>query len=296
MSDTMLYAGGGVVLLLVVIAVVLITRQQSRAGRASGKRDIFAQLREQAAKNPKDSGIELKWGHALAARAGEARNPALRLQAYKEAAEHFRRATELTPSMAVPWKNLGQTLFILFRLENCEDKVILDQAQVAYESAVRLSPLDPAMWQHWGEDLYMTAAYCTHEERKEELVSLAKVRYARAVALRPELMEDWKSWGGSNADLAEIQAAAEKAKSQDGVGEPEEGDLSAATGTKPPQSPASEGSMPWEVGGDITDPEKFFAATAPAAPAPVAASSEPARESVAPVAPAPVPKPETSTL
>lgn len=294
----MLYAGGGVVLLLVAIAVILITRQQSRSGRSgAGKRgDIFAQLREQAAKNPKDSGIELKWGHALAARAGEARNPAMRLQAYKEAAEHFRRATELTPSLAVPWKNLGQTLFILFRLENCEDKVILGQAQVAYETAVRLSPLDASMWQHWGEDLYMTAAYCKQEDRKEELVSLAKVRYARAVALSPALMEDWKSWGGSNADLAEIQAAAENAQKQEGVGDPEEGDLAAATGTKPPQAGPG-GSMPWEVGGDMNDPEQFFAEVAPTATAP---APEPARESAAPMTaatPAPVfaapaPKPE----
>lgn len=265
MTNMLLFTSGGVVFFLVLVAIIFIVRQNTSVSSdsASGKnKNIFAQYKAQEAQNPKDPEIQLKWGHALAARAGESKLPFKRIQLYKEAAERFRRATELAPSLAVTWKTLGQTLYILFRLEGCENRAVLANANAAYESAVRLGPANASLWQHWGEDLYMAAAYCKEEDKREELVALAKARYARAVALDPALMKDWRSWGASSAALEEIEAAAIDARQRqdDRPSGLDQGDILLTPGAHPmPGQPA--GAMPWELEAGMEDAEKFFSET-----------------------------------
>jgi tetratricopeptide (TPR) repeat protein len=277
--------GGGVVFFLILVAIILIVRRDTSdpSDSASGKnRDIFAQYKAQEAEKPKDPEIQLKWGHALALRASESKIPFRRAQLYKEAAERFRRATELAPSLAVAWKTLGQTLYLLLRLESCEDRAVLANANAAYESAIRLSPANASFWQHWGEDLYMAAAYCKDDEKREELVSMAKARYARAVALNPDLLEAWRSWGGSLAALDEVQAAAEEARQRledrpAGL-EQTEGDILLTPGARAMLG-QSGGAMPWELEAGMEDAEKFFSETPAPVQRPASAGAETEAES-----------------
>ena len=249
--DTLFFVGGGVIFFLILMGVILAVRQSAVGSSASGKSDdICARYQAQAAENPKNPEILLKWGHVLAVRAGESKATLRRMQLYKEAAERFRKATELAPSLVTAWKALGQTLYFLFRLDNCEDRAVQANANAAYEAAVRLKPAEAALWQHWGEDLYMAAAYCKEDEKREKLVSLAKARYARAVALQPELMEEWRTWGGNEAALEEVREVEEEARKwQEGrfVGSGGETiDEPSASG----ESGQPGGAMPWELGAD----------------------------------------------
>jgi len=269
-TDTALFAGGGVVVFLLLMGIIFVMRQHgdtSSSSVASKNDDVSARDRsQQAAENPKDPGILLKSGHDLAARAGASETPLKRMQLYKEAAEFFRRATELAPSLVVAWKALGQTLYILFRLGDCKDRAVLANANAAYEAAVRLELANASLWQYWGEDLYMAATYCKEEEKREELLALAKARYARAVTLAPALMEDWKAWGGSAATLDEVRAAVETLvapKQQEGM-HTVPAELGGGGGFVPetpgaqPAAGKPEGTMPWELEADMENPEKYF--------------------------------------
>ena len=264
---TFIFGGGGLVFLLILVWIVHIVRQSADLSSSGKSDDICAHYQRQAAENPKDPEVLLKWGHVLAVRAGERKDSLGRVQYYKEAAECFRKATELAPFLVATWKALGQILYILFRLDNCEDRAVLANANAAYEAAARLNPTEAALWQHWGEELYMAAAYCKEEAKREELLSLAKARYAQAVVLQPELMEEWRTWGGDEAALEEARAATEEegwkqleSKFVD-LDDETVGDVSTTpeASSEPGVSGADRGyprAMPWELDVDMAEPKK----------------------------------------
>lgn len=265
MADNVVFFVGGTCIALVIIAIAFTVRRSFSTPAAHALErpdDIFTRFKQEAALSPKDSTIQMNWGNALLVRAGTFKNTSDKLLMYKEAAERFRRATELSPSLATTWKALGRTLYLLFRLERCEDRGAFAAAWAAYESAVRLSPLDASVWQQWGEDLYMAAAHCAEEERKEELVNMAKTRYAQAVAINPGYMDAWKSWGGGSAALEEIQAATGDLRGQafDELGEDGDRLLPGMPGTRPVSEKDEGGAMPWELETTMDEPEDYFSA------------------------------------
>ena len=277
MTNMHFFIGAGVAFFLLLLGIIFIVRQNTSVSSDFASKD---------AEDPNDPETQMKLGYALAARAGTSKLAFRRVQGYREAAERFRRATELAPSLATAWTALGQTLYLLFRLENNESLTALANANAAYESAVRLSPANASLWQHWGEDLYMAAAYCKEEAKKEELASLAKACYARAVALNPDLMEDWRRWGGSPTALEEMQAA---------TGEEAEGDMLLTPGARSMPEQAG-GSMPWALEADMADADKFFSETPASVQQPPSAPSPPSAEAVTEAAAEPQPQPERAKV
>ncbi|MDR2488808.1 MAG: hypothetical protein LBD42_04875 [Desulfovibrio sp.] len=207
--------------------------------------DLFTQYKKLTAEQPMNPELWLKWGKALSAAASTAKHPNMRMHRYNEACTCFQRAAEINSGYITAWQNWGQTLYDLYKLQNNQDRLILDNAHTKFHVATRMAPADAALWRHWGEELYMAASYCQIQEQRQELQDLADAKFAKAVQLNPELMTEWKKWRGGSGAQDCITAF-----SSDSISPPLRTPY-AATETNPPgENPANdaqpvEASLPW---------------------------------------------------
>ena len=79
------------------------------------------------------------------------------------------------------------------------DRLTLDNAHTKFQTALRLAPSDAALWQHWGEELYITSSSCPQPEQRLELQDLADAKFAKAIQINPELVLEWKKWRGEGS-------------------------------------------------------------------------------------------------
>ncbi len=107
---------------------------------------------------------------------------------FSEAAENFRRVTELTPDNAKAFANLGGVLMQLGRL---------DQALQVFRKSVALAPTDLA-WSNIGTLEY----YQWH-------FTAAAEAYEKALALQPDHYETWANLGDARLFQGQDRRAAE---------------------------------------------------------------------------------------
>lgn len=201
----LLLAAGCIAVIIIALSAKLSGRKReiaTSAPQSPAQRDdntLFEQFKRLAAEQPNNPDLWLKWGKELSAAADAAKHPNMRLHRYNEACSCFQSATDLDPARTIAWQNWGQTLYALYKLQGCEDRLTLDNAHTKFQTAARLAPADAALWQHWGEDLYMAAAHCQQPEQRHELQDLADAKFAKAVELSPELILEWKRWRSESA-------------------------------------------------------------------------------------------------
>lgn len=207
-TDLILMITAGCAALIIIAASARLTGRrkasvQPKAGEAGPRDDnnLFEQFKRFAAAEPNNPDLWLKWGKELSAVASTAKHPNMRLHRYNEACSCFQSATEINPNLIAAWESWGQTLYAIYRLQDCEGRLTLDNAHTKFQTAVRLAPADATVWQHWGEELYMTASYCQNAEQRQELQYLANSKFTKAVQLNPDLLQEWKKWGGSENDI-----------------------------------------------------------------------------------------------
>lgn len=198
----LLLAAGCVAVIIIALSAKLSGRKRESAKSAPqspAQRDdntLFEQFKRLAAEQPNNPDLWLKWGKELSAAADAAKHPNMRLHRYNEACSCFQSATDLDPARTIAWQNWGQTLYALYKLQGCEDRLTLDNAHTKFQTAARLAPADAALWQHWGEELYKAASLCQQPEQRHELQDLADAKFAKAVELNPEMILEWKRWRG----------------------------------------------------------------------------------------------------
>ena len=265
-TDLMLMvAAGCIALFFIALSAKFVGRRKKPKARSaqdspgSEGNSLFEQFKRMAAEQPNNAQLWLKWGKELSTAASTAKHPNMRLHRYNEACSCFQSATEINPVLTVAWQSWGQTLYSIYRLQNCEGRLILDNAHTKFQTAVRLAPADAALWQHWGEELYLTASYSPSQEHKQELQDLADAKFAKAVQINPELILEWKKWRGeggnhrfSEQDMLLAAKAAEKAVEADLA------DIAPADSQKPePSLPWARGSStPAEASAWLTQDEK----------------------------------------
>lgn len=172
---------GGVVCGVVFILSSALFKRHARpvpgaSPKAAAGSDEFAAYRKLTATEPENPEHWLKWGNALSASAPNAKNPDLIIHRNNEACSCFRRAVDLAPGHGQAWKNWGQTLFELYRMQHCEDQQMLHQANQKYQNAALLSPDNALIWQQWGDELRQSA-HVASGELKTSLMeeSIAKI-------------------------------------------------------------------------------------------------------------------------
>lgn len=202
----LLIAAGCVAVIVIALSAKLSGRKRESPKSVSPspvQRDdnaLFEQFKRLTAEQPNNPDLWLRWGKELVAAAGMAKHPNMRLHRYNEACSCFQSATDIDPGRTIAWQSWGQTLYALYKLQGCEDRLTLDNAHTKFQTASRLAPADAALWQHWGEELYMAASHCQQPEQRHELQDLADAKFAKAVELNPELILEWKRWRSENAD------------------------------------------------------------------------------------------------
>ena len=242
----LLIAAGCMAVLVIAFSVKLSGRKRESAKsvpQSPAQRDdnnLFEQFKRMAAEQPNNPDLWLKWGKELSAAADAAKHPNMRLHRYNEACACFQSATDLDPGRTVAWQNWGQTLYSLYKLQGCEDRLTLDNAHTKFQTAARLAPADAALWQHWGEELYMAAALCQQPEQRHELQDLADAKFAKAVELNPEMILEWKRWRGEMGNQRPV------AESQGELGDAAPENASAPAGEDPKEDQAS--ALPWARG------------------------------------------------
>ena len=255
----LLIAAGCVAVFVIALSVKLSGRKRESAKSApSGpvQRDdntLFEQFKRLAAEQPNNPDLWLRWGKELVAAAGAAKHPNMRLHRYNEACSCFQSATDIDPGRTIAWQNWGQTLYALYKMQGCEDRLTLDNAHTKFQTAARLAPADADLWQHWGEELYMAASHCQQPEQRHELQDLADAKFAKAVELNPELILEWKRWRSESANQrlaaqapVDREAAAGSEDSPAAPAAPDEG--------KPPVLPWARGAgTPVEASNWLTD-------------------------------------------
>ncbi|MDL2315787.1 hypothetical protein LJC59_01735 [Desulfovibrio sp. OttesenSCG-928-A18] len=197
-----MYAAGGAALLIIALSIRVAVRSANKDQQCLALKSGQIGAATATCKNPS---AWLEAGRALLAAASAAKNAPMRIQKYEEASDCFRKATEVANDNTQAWRNRGQSQYALFRLKGCQDRLLLNNAHTAFQSAARLAPADAAVWQDWGEELYLTGMYCSRDDDRRELQELAKNKYAKAVHLDPGRMEAWQKWGGSAQALADIR-------------------------------------------------------------------------------------------
>lgn len=252
-TDLILLIGAGCLAAIIIALSARLSgrRKAAKAGPArqgAVRRDeesLFEQFKRLAAEQPTNPELWLKWGRELVAAGDAARHPNMRLHRYNEACSCFQSATDLDPLNAAVWRNWGQTLYALYRLQGCEDRLLLDNAHTRFQTAARLTPADAALWQHWGDELYTAASQCPRAEQRHELQDLADAKFAKAVELNPELILEWKKWRGSGLQRLETRTAPEPETAGTAAPEPSGQSLSeAALDEGGPPAP----SLPWAHG------------------------------------------------
>lgn len=178
---------GAVVCGLVFILSSALFKRHARpvpgaAAKTSGAADEFSTYRKLTATEPENAEHWLKWGNALSISAPGAKNPDLIIHRYNEACACFQRAVDLSPAKGQAWKNWGQTLFELYRMQNCEDQQLLHQANQKYQNAALLSPDNALIWQQWGDELRQSAHIATGD-LKNSLMEESIARIARGSEL-----------------------------------------------------------------------------------------------------------------
>lgn len=202
----LLVAAGCVAVIIIALSAKLSGRKRESAKIAPQvpvQRDdnaLFEQFKRLTAEQPNNPDLWLRWGKELVAAADAAKHPNMRLHRYNEACSCFQSATDIDPGRTVAWQSWGQSLYSLYKMQGCEDRLTLDNAHTKFQTAVRLAPADAALWQHWGEELYMAASHCQQPEQRHELQDLADAKFAKAVEINPELILEWKRWRSESAD------------------------------------------------------------------------------------------------
>ena len=185
----MMIGFGTMALFIIAISAKLATRKKNKPAPAAAAAEDggdFSLFKRLTAEQPENPEIWLKWGNALATSANSAKHPNMRLHRYNEACSCFQTAVEKSPSYTTAWKNWGQTLYELYRLQDCSDRLILDNAHTKFQTAVRLTPNDAQLWQLWAEELFQTA-YAAQGDQKRELHDLGTSKLARAAEVNPNL-------------------------------------------------------------------------------------------------------------
>ncbi len=252
-TDLMLMIAAGCIALFgIALSVKLSSRRKSASdptSQSTGPRDengMFAQFKRLAAEQPNNPELWFKWGKELSAAASTAKHPNMRQHRYNEACSCFQSATDISAGHTAAWQNWGQTLYSMYRMQGCEDRLTLDNAHTKFQTALRLAPADASLWQHWGEELYITASHCQQPEQRNELQDLADAKFNKAVQLNPELMLEWKKWRGEGGgqrfaahSLSTPESSAETATESAGAH---------SFGSGPADSQQPEVSVPWARG------------------------------------------------
>ena len=214
-TDLILLVGAGCLAAIIIALSAKLSGRRKASKIASARREpgqreeggLFEQFKRMAAEQPNNPDLWLKWGRELVGAGDAAKHPNMRLHRYNEACSCFQSATDLDPANTTTWRNWGQTLYALYKLQGCEDRLVLDNAHTKFQTASRLAPADAGLWQHWGEELYMAATQCQQPEQRHELQDLADAKFSRAVELNPELILEWKKWRGGSMQRLETQDA-----------------------------------------------------------------------------------------
>ena len=150
--------------------------------QSMSENDEFSAYRKLTATEPENPEHWLKWGNALSVSAPSSKNPDLIIHRYNEACACFQRAIDLAPDHSQAWKNWGQTLFELYRFQNCADDALLGQATQKYQNAAMLSPSNALLWQQWSDELRQAACLATGD-LKNSLMEECTARAARGSEL-----------------------------------------------------------------------------------------------------------------
>ena len=212
-TDLILLVGAGCLAAIIIALSAKLSGRRKASKIASARREpgqreeggLFEQFKRMAAEQPNNPDLWLKWGRELVGAGDAAKHPNMRLHRYNEACSCFQSATDLDPANTTAWRNWGQTLYALYKLQGCDDRLVLDNAHTKFQTASRLAPADAALWQHWGEELYMAATQCPLPDQRHELQDLADAKFSRAVELSPELILEWKKWRGGSMQRLEAQ-------------------------------------------------------------------------------------------
>lgn len=260
----LLVAAGCVAVMVIALSVKFSGRKRESAKTAPQNpaqredNNLFEQFKRLAAEQPNNPDLWLKWGKELFAAAAAAKHPNMRLHRYNEACACFQSATDLDPGRTVAWQNWGQTLYALYKLQGCEDRLTLDNAHTKFQTAARLAPADAALWQHWGEELYMAASLCQQPEQRHELQDLAGAKFTKAVELNPEMILEWKRWRGEMGNQRLTAQAQEELEAT----APENASTPAGEGPKENQPPV----LSWARGAATSvEASAWLANNAPAA-------------------------------
>jgi tetratricopeptide (TPR) repeat protein len=168
----------------------------------AGAYESVLEFREEYDKNPtSELGDPLSWayvmqGNALSETARTKRDDdevAARLLA--EAAEKYRAAVTIKPSMTAGLNNWGNALADLARIKKGEDSdALFSQAAEKYQAALAAKPDMAEALVNWGNALLDQGGMKTGELR-EQLFSEAADKYQAALAIRPDMPEAFFKWG-----------------------------------------------------------------------------------------------------